>query len=443
MIEPSEDSIASSMSVIEQNAGYISLTASDLAFLAGIELWARSGSGIKLSEGELCQIFAALDEKNPSDTRDYRANLAIRKILEQRLLNRISSSADSEGSYRLSYLGQAIASDLIRKESLSKETLETMLSSIAKLLSGIVDLALTGGDEFHWKSQVEAPLKNTVGLLVEVLDQRQRTLDAKQIETQYKFEDLYGNDDSIAGIYKCEQLLSSVANTLKELDRALLQGAGILKSKLYQIEEAAEQAEALTCRDCARFIYQGLDDMVEWAMIRGDKWTEYYQSAHEFLRSSVSLDSNRAFSHRLRHEIGKFHERPWFLMVLQAEPWRSLREDEEVKQAQRISRAIQSTEVQTIAPGSDLKLHLSELKETIAQKLRKGESVNLIDMVSPFKEDSELLYQVALCTIAELAREGIVENKGYRPEWKKIVNNVEIQELIVSSKLINANLEAK
>ena len=144
MIEPLEDSIASSMRVIERNAGNISLNASDLAFVAGIEILARSGSGIKLSEGELCQLFAALDEGNPFESRDYRANFAIRKILEQRILNRISSSTDSEGFYRLSYLGQAIASDLIRRESLSMETLETMLSSIANLLSGIVDQAFAG-----------------------------------------------------------------------------------------------------------------------------------------------------------------------------------------------------------------------------------------------------------------------------------------------------------
>lgn len=437
MIEPLEDSIASSMKVIERNAGNISLNASDLAFVAGIEILARSGSGIKLSEGELCQLFAALDEGNPSESRDYRANFAIRKILEQRILNRISSSTDSEGSYRLSYLGQAIASDLIRRESLSMETLETMLSSIANLLSGILDQAFAGGDELHWKQQVEAPLKNTVGLLVEVLDQRQRTLDSKQAETQFKFEDLYGGDDSIAGISKCEQLLSSVANTLKELDRALLQGAGVLKSKLYQIEEAAEEAGAVTCRDCARFIYQGLDDMVEWAMIRGDKWSEYYQSAHEFLRSSVSLDSNRAFSYRLRHEISKFYEHPWYLVVAQADAWRSIREDEEIKKAERVSRMIQSTEVDSITPSGDLKLQMSILKDLIAQKLESSASVNLIDLIDPFKHDSESLFRAAICSISELVREGIVENSGYRLEWKKIVNNVEIQELIVRSKNFN------
>jgi chromosome condensin MukBEF complex kleisin-like MukF subunit len=160
MHDSDAESILCKMNTVRKNTVGISLTPVELAFLAGIELWTRSSSAIKVSEGDLHQVFAALDEASglSSDTREMRANVTVRKILEQRMINRISSVSEAESHYRLSFLGQAIAEDLIRQDSLSQETLETMLASIADILDGIVTHAAQQDHDSHWLTRVDLSL---------------------------------------------------------------------------------------------------------------------------------------------------------------------------------------------------------------------------------------------------------------------------------------------
>jgi chromosome partition protein MukF len=437
MYESTEESILGQMKAVQSHAVGISLNSFELAFLAGVELWTRASSAIKVSEGDLHQVFTALDESSglSSESREMRANLAIRKALEQRMMNRISSISDSESHYRLSFLGQAIAGDLIRQDSLSTETLETMLTSIANLLEGIV-IQATGRDyDDKWVSQVDLPLRNTVGLLIEVLNQRQRSLDSKQFDTQLRFEELYSQDDSMHGISRCEELLNSVASTLKELDRALMQGTGVLKSKLSLLEELAELANAPKTRDNARDIFQTLDDMIEWTMIRGEKWSEYYQNAHEFLRSSVRLDSHRAFTYRLRHEIGKYHEKPWSLIVPLGDSWRSVRGQEEYHGQEKVMRPTQEITLQDHGDVENpFAKDLADLRESITQKFNSGGTIILSEILEPLRNRDAILFQAAILAIGDLLKQGKEIKQGHRSQWVHINPQIEIQELKVNSK---------
>ena len=436
MHDSGAESILCKMNTVRKNTVGISLTPVELAFLAGIELWTRSSSAIKVSEGDLHQVFAALDEASglSSDTREMRANVTVRKILEQRMINRISSVSEAESHYRLSFLGQAIAEDLIRQDSLSQETLETMLASIADILDGIVTHAAQQDHDSHWVSRVDLPLRNTVGLLIEVLNQRQRSLDSKQFDTQLRFEELYSQDDSLNGMSKCEELLTSVANTLKELDRALMQGTGILKSMLSTIEELAENASALKTRDNARDIFQTLDDMIEWTMIRGEKWSEYYQNAHEFLRSSVRLDSHRAFTYRLRHEIGKYYERPWYLLTPMADSWRSIRDEEDFRGQEKVKRPTQEASVEDMSEEIDLRAdELENLRAAIAEKLTLVPKLALSEILAPLRNRDDILFPAAILAIGDLLKQGTLDKDGYRAKWVSINDHIQVQELIVTS----------
>lgn len=437
MYDSGNDSILCQMNTVRKNSVGISLNSGELAFLAGIELWTRASSAIKVSEGDLHQVFAALDEASglSLDSRDMRANITVRKFLEQRMINRISSVSEAESHYRLSFLGQAIAEDLIRQDSLSQETLETMLASIADILDGIVTHATGRNIDEDWSARVDMPLRNTVGLLIEVLNQRQRSLDSKQFDTQLKFEELYSQDDSMNGMAKCEELLNSVANTLKELDRALMQGTGILKSKLSSIEELSEIASAFATRDNARDIFQTLDDMIEWTMIRGEKWSEYYQNAHEFLRSSVRLDSHRAFTYRLRHEIGKFYERPWFLLSPMADSWRSVRGEDDFRGQEKVRRPSQEMTPEDLKDEEDPLAHdLDRFREAITEKLTLSPNLALSEILAPLRNRDDILFPAAIIAIADLLKLGSESKKGYRAEWMAINDHIQIQELLVTSK---------
>ena len=434
-----EQSISAAMQHIMEQGFSLQLSTSDLGLIAGIELYARTCNAVRLSEGDIHQVFATLDESEsmPFETREQRANATIRKLLEQRVLNRLSSGYEGESFYRLSFLGQGIASDLIRQEGVSKKSLETMLQSITRLLDDILANAQRGGNEDFWSKEVEIPLSTTVGLLIEALDQRQRALDSKQILTQSKFEQMYSEDDSIEGVTKCENLINSVADTIKELDNALLQGAGILKTKLALIEEQADRSSIHTARNSARFIFQSLDDMVDWTIARGEKWSEYYQNAHEFLRSAIRLDSRRAFTYRLRQEIGRYHEKPWSLSIVKSDFWRFIAQEEGEQKLERISRPANRSQMETISTDTEFKTLASDIRTSITEKLLKKETITLQEIISPYKHNETMLFQVCILVINELVREGKIKRRGYRSEWIPINESVEIQELTVEPRIQN------
>ena len=214
-----------------------------------------------------------------------------------------------------------------------------------------------------------------------------------------------------------------------------MQGTGVLKSKLSNIEELAENASAFATRDNARDIFQTLDDMIEWTMIRGEKWSEYYQNAHEFLRSSVRLDSHRAFTYRLRHEIGKFCERPWFLLTPIADSWRSVRDEDEFRGQEKVKRPSQEITPQDLKDEDDPLVHdLDKLRETITQKLALTPHLALSEILAPLGNRDDILFPAAILAIRDLLHQGNEFKKGYRAEWIPINDHIQVQELLVTSK---------
>ena len=117
-------------------------------FSCWIEIFSRQEIGVRLSEGELQNLFLTLDAERSGnvETAESRANSVIRKFIEQRLLCRVCTAVDSDSVYRLTFLGEAIAFDLIRKDTLTKDTLETMLSAVNSTLDEVKNSAETGGD---------------------------------------------------------------------------------------------------------------------------------------------------------------------------------------------------------------------------------------------------------------------------------------------------------
>lgn len=428
-------SILSVMETIEAQGFNLDLSSKDLAFLSGVEVYTRMDMSVRLSEGDLHNLFSTLDKSvdGNSDTVEARANTTIRKMIDQRLLCRVSSGIDSDSVYRLTFLGEAIASDMIRKDSLTKETLETMLSAVASTLDDITKAASKNGDKKYWRLHVEVPLKATVSLLIEAIDRRQHSLDQKQTDAQNTFEKLYSEDDSIEGLGRCEELLNTVANTLKELDHALFKGAGILKEKLSVIEENAEAHGQRKSAEISRMIYQSLDDIVDWARIRGEKWSEYYHSAHEFLRSAVRLDVGRAFANRLRKNISSYFDNPWVLNYTVADKYTFMREEAYGAEAEAISRESSDIVMEGIADTKATKIIVNKFKESINKKLEEGQKVDLASILDEVAgNDDNLLFHLAVTGIRSMVNDTQIENLTYHPEWQTLQNGAEVQGLTVS-----------
>jgi chromosome condensin MukBEF complex kleisin-like MukF subunit len=431
-------SILSVMETIEGQDFNLDLSSRDLAFLSGVEVYTRMDMSVRLSEGDLHNLYSTLDkamEGNP-DTAESRANTTIRKMIDQRLICRVSSGIDSDSIYRLTFLGEAIASDMIRKDSLTKETLETMLSAVAATLDDITKSSNADGDRKYWRLHVEVPLKATVSLLIEAIDRRQHSLDQKQTDAQNTFEKLYSEDDSIEGLGRCEELLNTVANTLKELDHALFQGAGVLKEKLSTIEENAESFGQTKSAEISRMIYQSLDDIVDWARIRGEKWSEYYHSAHEFLRSAVRLDVGRAFANRLRKNISTYFDNPWVLNYTIADKYTFMREENYGVESEAISRESSDIVLEGIADTKATKVIVNKFKESINEKLKNGDHVDLAQILNDVAgKDDNLLFHLAVTGIRSMVNDTDIQNLSYHPEWQALTNGAEVQGLTVVKRI--------
>ena len=430
-------SILSVMETIESQDFTLDLSSRDLAFLSGVEVYTREDMSVRLGENDLHNLFFTLDKAigGLTESAESRANSTIRKMIDQRLLCRVSSGIDSESIYRLTFLGEAIASDMIRKDSLTKETLETMLSAVSSTLDEINEAANYEANDRHWRSNVEMPLKATVSLLIEAIDRRQHSLDQKQSDAQKTFEKLYSEDDSIEGLAKCEDLLNTVALTLKELDQALFKGAGILREKLAKIEEKAESFGKTKAAEIARTIYQNLDDVVDWAKVRGEKWSEYYQSAHEFLRSAVRLDVGRAFAHRLRKNISNYFDDPWALNIVATDKFMQFRNDVLNTEAEAITRKTAAVTLQDIDSAEDTKLIVDQFKKKLLDKLKDGSELDLQKVLNEYVDhDQNLLFHLAVTAITNLVKNTEKLELARHPEWQKLENGAEIQSLRVIAK---------
>lgn len=428
-------SVLSVMQTIEGQGFGLNLSSAELAFLAGIEIFSRQEIGVRLSEGELQNLFLTLDAERSGnvETAESRANSVIRKFIEQRLLCRVCTAVDSDSVYRLTFLGEAIAFDLIRKDTLTKDTLETMLSAVNSTLDEVKNSAETGGDNVYWRNNVLVPLKATVSLLVEAIDRRQHYLDQKQFQAQSTFEKLYSEDGSISGIGKCEELLNNVAKTLRELDQALFQGAGILKDKLSSVEEIADSTGQAETAEISRAIYRNLDEIVDWAKIRGEKWSEYYHSAHEFLRSAVRLDIGRAFARRLRKDISDYMTNPWTLHFTIGERFIYLREEEAVFESGAISRESGDVGIEHIDLDHSVRQVTDQFSARLEEKLKQGEKVDLRQMLDASNEsDVNILFQLAVTGIKSIVDNNRHINVDYHPKWQNLLNGGQIQELKVS-----------
>ena len=320
--------IAGAVGAVAAQGLSVVLNTSDLCFLVALHLRSTGSQLSSFAEHQLEDVFAHVSELTSANDEPLAksATRAIARLREQKMLSRIDGLGVVRApEYSLTRLATAIIENLLEEEILTRESLSVLTRSLRFSLDEVrVACGLATSDE-DWAESVVAPLRVSTSDLVRGIERRQRGLDQQQESFQDTIRGLL-DADWFGAIDRCQELLESTSNTLRELNELLLRDSQEL---LEILQDILEQALKASCEDAASIAHQlvdKLDRIVAWGNARQSAWSEYFQYIHRFLRDVVRLDPSRALTQRLREQLAGTAGRSFALAVAGAEPMNLLRE---------------------------------------------------------------------------------------------------------------------
>lgn len=287
----------------------------DLCFLAGLYLRADRASLASFEEDVLIDMFEQIcDVVDPGAERPRkRATHAIQRLRDQRMLARVDGAGIvRSGEYALTRLSAAVVEYFLTDEALTRESLTLLTGTLRAQLAEILGAAKRADTEDVWRERVVAPLRVTVGELVGGIERRQRGLDSQQEEVQAEISKLL-QADWFGAVERCQSLLDTTTDTLRELNEVLLRDTHHFVALLQEIQALASDAEQAESEAAVQRVIEHVDRIAAWGGARQRAWSDYYQYVHRYLRDVVRLDPDRALSQRLRDQVASWPSTPFHL----------------------------------------------------------------------------------------------------------------------------------
>lgn len=315
------------LSLLARRGVTLELGTIDVCFIVALALRGERSALASFTEEQLIDVFeqvcAAVE---PAAEVRRVATHAIRRLRDQRMLSRVDGAGVVRaGEYTLTRLATGIVDFYLADESLTRETLTLLLHTLQESASGALAGARHASTVDQWRSSVIGPLRVTVGDLVQGIERRQRAFDAQQEQFQRDVAGLL-QTDWFNAVDRCQALLDSTTETLRELGDVLLVHATQIQSVLQDIQDLAATAGAEEAEAVTRRVGEQIDRIAAWSGARQRAWSEYYQYVHRFLRDVVRIDPARVLTHRLREQLSGATGRNFALRVASAAPIRLLRE---------------------------------------------------------------------------------------------------------------------
>ncbi len=299
----------------------------DLCFLASLYLRADRAALASFEEDVLVDMFEQVcDVVEPGTERPRtRATHTIQKLRDQRMLARVDGAGIvRSGEYALTRLAAAVVEYFLADEALTRESLTLLTGTLRAQLAEVLAAAKHAVDDEDWHQQVVAPLRVTVGDLVGGIERRQRGLDSQQEEVQAEIAKLL-QADWFGAVDRCQSLLETSTDTLRELNEVLLRDTHHFLALLQEIQALAGEAEQVEPEEAVQRVIEHVDRIAAWGGARQRAWSEYYQYVHRYLRDVVRLDPDRALSQRLRDQVAGWTAAPFHLLVAATPSIRLLR----------------------------------------------------------------------------------------------------------------------
>jgi len=400
----------------------------DLCFLAGLYLRADRAALASFEEDLLVDMFEQIcDVVDPGAERPRkRATHAIQRLRDQRMLARVDGAGIvRSGEYALTRLAAAVVEYFLADEALTRESLTLLTGTLRAQLAEILAAAKRAESEEDWRQRVVAPLRVTVGDLVGGIERRQRGLDSQQEEVQAEIAKLL-QADWFGAVERCQSLLDTTTDTLRELNEVLLRDTHHFVALLQEIQALASEAEQLEPEEAVQRVIEHVDRIAAWGGARQHAWSEYYQYVHRYLRDVVRLDPDRALSQRLRDQVAGWASTPFHLLVAAAPSIRLLRPLESRVERPPVTRLRTDREAAPdLVEPEDMGLAIETL---VAEALAAGATslVDVTEWVLPnFPEDSH--YAITGRVADELARVTRARSAYERP-WRPVEPRLEVED---------------
>jgi chromosome partition protein MukF len=406
----------------------------DLCFLAGLYLRADKAALAFFEEDMLVDMFEQVcDVVEPgADNPRKRATHAIQRLREQRMLARVDGAGIVRaGEYALTRLAAAVIEYFLADEALTRESLTLLTGTLRAQLAEVLAAAKKADGEEAWRRNVVGPLRVTVGDLVAGIERRQRGLDAQQEEVQAEIATML-SADWFSAVDRCQALLDTTANTLRELNEILLRDTNHFVALLQEIQTLAITAEITEANETVQRVIEHVDRIAAWGGARQRAWSEYYQYVHRYLRDVVRLDPDRALSQRLRDQLAAWSSRRFHLLVANASSIRLLRQLEARVELPMVARPRADRE---FAPEwVDAENALADIEAMVVEAVQEG-AHTLVDVTSrilPTLPNS--IHYAATGRVADaLARLAAVHAERERP-WALVRERLEIEDWTVSGR---------
>src|SRR3984957_8782706 len=400
----------------------------DLCFLAGLYLRADKAALASFEEDMLVDMFEQVcDVVEPgADNPRKRATHAIQRLREQRMLARVDGAGIGRGGEdALTRLAAAVIEYFLADEALTRESLTLLTGTLRAQLAEVLAAAKKVDGEEAWRRNVVGPLRVTVGDLVAGIERRQRGLDAQQEEGQAEIATML-SADWFSAVDRCQALLDTTANTLRELNEILLRDTNHFVALLQEIQTLAITAEITEANETVQRVIEHVDRIAAWGGARQRAWSEYYQYVHRYLRDVVRLDPDRALSQRLRDQLAAWSSRRFHLLVADASSIRLLRQLEAREEPPMVARPRADRE---FAPEwMDAENALADIEAMVVEAVREG-AHTLVDVTSrvlPALPNST--HYAATGRVADaLARLAAVHTERERP-WARVQERLEIED---------------
>ncbi len=306
----------------------LQLSTLDLCFVTLLRITAEKQGVSAFGEEQLGDAFEQVCLAIEPETENVaaKANHAIRRLREQRLLARVDGAGVLRaGEFALTRLATAIVDFYVQSEALTRESLTLLSRTLMLSLAEILKDARSASTPEDWQARVTGPLRVTVGDLMAGIEGRQRGLDVQQEDFQRSIAQLLGTD-WFGSIERCQQLLDTTASTLSELNDVLLRGSYELSAILQDLLGVITLGGDAEAERAAQQVIEQVDRISAWGASRQRAWAEYYDYVHRYLRDVVRFDPSRAMTERLRKLLAGKHGRSYSLTVAAAAPLRVLRE---------------------------------------------------------------------------------------------------------------------
>lgn len=306
----------------------LKLSTLDLCYLAGLYLRAERAAVTSFEEDVLLDMYEqSCDFVDPGTEHPRkRATFAIQRLRDQRMLARVDGAGIVQsGEYALTRLAHAVVGFFIDEETLTRESLTLLTTTLRAQLAEVLSEAKRADCEDAWLKRVVDPLRVTVAELVNGIDRRQRGLDTQQEEVKEKIANLL-QEQWLESLNACQSLLDTTADTLKELNEVLLRDTSHLLTILQEIHALAEQENQQESEETVQRVIEHIDRIAAWGRTRQRAWSQFYESVHRFICDVVRLDPDRAISQRLRDQIANWSTSTFYVNVAAAPSIRLIRQ---------------------------------------------------------------------------------------------------------------------